>query len=329
MPGCVASENRGFIMQCMKGIDALALDGHALRLFLAVLDTGSVTQAAERLGLSQSAASHGLNRLRATLGDPLFVKSGRGITATAHARALAAPVQALLAGMQNLGRHRPFDPATATLSFTIAANDFQRDLLLPAFFARVQGQVARFSLRVIPSGAPAAALLREQGCELLVTPLPPSGTDILQKRLLTDRYACFYDPACRTAPRGRDDYLAARHVTVLHPEGEKLDFDRRLEALGVTRDIALEVPDFTAIAGFLRGSAMLATLPAMLRHSALRGLASAALPLRPAGRGGGQLGLLPLYMVWHRRHQQEARHAWLRAQLAAAAQSVQPAAVAP
>ncbi|KAA2214525.1 LysR family transcriptional regulator [Teichococcus oryzae] len=308
----------------MNGIDALALDGHALRLFLAVLDTGSVTLAAERLGLSQSAASHGLNRLRASLGDPLFVKSGRGITATAHARGLAAPVQALLDGIQNLGRQRPFDPATAAFSLTIAANDFQRDLLLPAFFARVQAQVERFSLRVVPSGAPAAALLREQGCELLVTPLPPSGTDILQKRLLSDRFACFYDPDARAAPRGREDYLAARHITVIHPEGEKLDFDRRLESLGVTRDIALRVADFTGVAGFLRGSSMLATLPGMLRRSALRGFASVPVPPRLGSRGAAPPDRLPLYMVWHRRHQQEARHAWLRAQLAAVAQAVQP-----
>jgi DNA-binding transcriptional LysR family regulator len=52
----------------MNEVDALALDGHALRLFLAVLEEGSVTVAAERLGLSQSAASHGLNRLREFVG---------------------------------------------------------------------------------------------------------------------------------------------------------------------------------------------------------------------------------------------------------------------
>ncbi|MDQ1080200.1 DNA-binding transcriptional LysR family regulator [Pseudoroseomonas cervicalis] len=299
-------------MRCMNGIDALALDGHALRLFLAVLEEGSVTAAASRLGLSQSAASHGLIRLRALLGDPLFVKSGRGITATPQARALAGPAQALLDGLQALARPQSFAPATARLSLTIAANDFQRDLLLPRFHARIAAQVADLSLKVVPSGAPGAALLRERGCDLVITPIPPAGTDILRRRLLSDRFACFYDPECRAAPRTAEDYLAARHITVVHPEGEALEFDKRLEAEGIHRDIALRLPDFTGIAAFLRGSAMLATLPGLLRHAALSGFAGVPVPLPLAD---GRLDALPLHMAWHRRDQQDARHAWLRAQL--------------
>src|SRR6185312_7929182 len=64
--------NRSIIMHYMKEIDHLALDGHALELFLAVLEEGSVTSAATRLGLTQSAVSHGLNKLRRIAGDPLF-----------------------------------------------------------------------------------------------------------------------------------------------------------------------------------------------------------------------------------------------------------------
>ena len=74
----------------MKKIDHLDLDGHALARFLAVLEEGSVTAAAARLGITQSALSHSLHKLRRIVGDPLFAKSGRGIVATAHAHALAA-----------------------------------------------------------------------------------------------------------------------------------------------------------------------------------------------------------------------------------------------
>ena len=61
----------------MSEIDHLDLDGHALRLLLAVHEEGSITRAAMRLGVTQSAVSHGLERLRQILGDPLFVKIGR------------------------------------------------------------------------------------------------------------------------------------------------------------------------------------------------------------------------------------------------------------
>ena len=70
----------------MNGFDHLSLDGNTLRTFLTVLDEASVTRAAERLGVSQSAVSHTLDKLRATFNDPLFIRVGRGIEPTARAR---------------------------------------------------------------------------------------------------------------------------------------------------------------------------------------------------------------------------------------------------
>ena len=76
------------IIECMSKFDGSGLDGHLLKLLLAVLETGSITAAAERLGVTQSAVSHLLDKLRAIAGDPLFVKRGRGIVPTARAEAL-------------------------------------------------------------------------------------------------------------------------------------------------------------------------------------------------------------------------------------------------
>src|SRR5256885_13180362 len=76
------------IMECMRQIDGSQLDGRLLQLLLAVLETGSVTAAAQRLGVTQSAVSHLLDKLRAITGDRLFVRQGRGIAPTAHALAL-------------------------------------------------------------------------------------------------------------------------------------------------------------------------------------------------------------------------------------------------
>ncbi len=205
-------------MNCMKENDHLALNGHALTLFLTVLEEGSVTGAATRLGLTQSAVSHGLQKLRRIVGDPLFAKSGRGIVATAQAHALAEKARALIDGMRSFADGTTFEPAIAQLSLTIAANDFQRDLLLPGFFRKVSGQVRSLNFRVIPSQSPSPAMLRENRCDLLITPLPPSGVDIMQKRLLQDRYVCYYDAKSRSAPTTRAAYLAARHITVVYTD---------------------------------------------------------------------------------------------------------------
>jgi DNA-binding transcriptional LysR family regulator len=296
----------------MKEIDHLALDGHALSLFLAVLEEGSVTAAATRLGLTQSAVSHGLQKLRRIAGDPLFAKSGRGIIATAHAQALAAKARGLIDEMRKFAGGATFDPLNARLSLTIAANDFQRDLLLPGFHRRVAPKVKSLNLRVIPSQSPTPAMLREDRCDLLITPLPPSGIDIVQKRLLQDHYVCYYDSRVRSAPATHAQYLAARHITVVYTDNERLDFDRRLEASGLHRDIAISVPSFSGVPAFLRGSDMLASMPSLLAGDVVRGFASVRIPLPSRA---GALAKLPMYMVWHQRYQKDPAHLWLREQL--------------
>ena len=296
----------------MKKIDHLSLDGHALALFLAVLEEGSVTAAATRLGLTQSAVSHGLGKLRRIAGDPLFAKSGRGIIATAHAQSLAAKARELIDDMRAFSGGASFDPASARLSLTIAANDFQRDLLLPAFYRRISAKVGSLNLRVIPSQSPTPAMLREDRVDLLITPLPPSGTDIVQKRLLQDHYVCYYDPKVRSAPRSPADYLKARHVTVIYTGNERLDFDRRLEASRLHRDIAISVSSFSGVAAFLRGSDMLASMPSLLASEMMQGFATVPIPL-PARAVA--LSRLPMFMVWHQRYQKDPAHLWLRQEL--------------
>src|SRR3989338_7293136 len=97
-------------MKPMNESDGSGLDARLLQLLLTVLDTGSVTAAAQRLGVTQSAVSHGLDRLRAITGDPLFVKAGRGIVATARAEALALPARELLGALERFARLGSFDP---------------------------------------------------------------------------------------------------------------------------------------------------------------------------------------------------------------------------
>lgn len=298
----------------MSDFDYLSMDGRALSTFLAVLEDGSVTAAAERLGVTQSAVSHTLDKLRAILHDPLFVKSGRGIVATAHAHALAPQARQLLEDMKTLSAGASFDPASATLELTVAANDFQRDLLLPAFHQRVSAQVKELRLRVVPSGAPSAEILRERRCDLIITPRPPEGTDILQKRLLRDRYACFYDASVRQAPTTLADYEQARHIMVTYERNERLEFDRAVETMGIKRPMAVTVSSFAGVATFLRGSDLLASLPGLLHMGLMANFARVKLPFKYPE--------LPMYMVWHRRHQADPAHRWLRGELEAVTQGI-------
>ncbi|WP_197532958.1 LysR family transcriptional regulator [Symmachiella macrocystis] len=82
----------------MSNIDHLNLGGNTLTTFLTVLEETSVSRAAERLGVTQSAVSHTLEKLRGIFDDPLFVRVGLGIESTARARALQGSVESMGAG---------------------------------------------------------------------------------------------------------------------------------------------------------------------------------------------------------------------------------------
>ena len=301
-------------MHLMNKIDWLSLDARLLQLLVTVQEAGSVTGAAQRLGLTQSAVSHGLDRLRAIVGDPLFVKSGRGIVATAQAGLLAQRARHLLDELEAFSVAAGFDPARLNTCFTIAANDLQRDLLLPSLLRVLREQAPGVTLRVIKSGAPGPALLRDEVCQLIITPRPPVGSDILQKRLFEDRYCVFYDPGCRSAPNSREAYLAADHVTVLYEPRRTLDIDQWMQGQGLQRRFVASVPGMAALGSMLRGSDWLATAPSLLARESLRGLAMAPVPL--------ELPAMPMYIVWHLRHHSDPVHQWLRATLERVTQQV-------
>jgi len=296
----------------MSNFDWLDLDAKLLRLLVTVVDTGSITGAAQRLGVTQSAVSHLLDKLRGITGDVLFAKSGRGIVATARAEALAERARALLGDLERFAYSENFDPSQWRTTFTIAANDFQRDALLPSLMQRLREQAPGVQLRVIPSDVPTLEMLRQEHCQLIISPRPPDGADILQKRLFADRYRVFYDPAVRSAPSSKKDYLASEHITVLYTPNRPLDLDAHLLRQGIARHFAVQVPGFAGLPSFIQGTPLLATVPGLLQHHLMRGLAHAKVPVPCPD--------MPMYMIWHLRHQQDPAHQWLRQQLQAVAE---------
>ena len=292
----------------MNDFDWSDLDVRLLQLLVAVVNAGSVTGAAQSLGITQSAVSHQLDKLRAITGDALFVKSGRGIVATARAGELALQARELLRQLQGFAQAETFDPARWRATVTIAANDFQREVLLPALARRLREQAPGVALRVIPSDVPSLEMLRDGVCDLAISPRPPEGSDIVQRRLFEDRYIVFFDASVRAAPTSLKEYLAADHITVVYEPRRTLHLDRTLEARGLHRRFALMVPGFGALPALLRDSPLLATAPSLLAGRFLAGFGTSEVPTTcPA---------LPMYLIWHRRHQDDPAHRWLREHIA-------------
>jgi DNA-binding transcriptional LysR family regulator len=288
----------------MKKIDFLSLDGRSLRTFLTVLDELSVTRAAEHLEVTQSAVSHTLDKLRIAFGDPLFVRSGRHIAATEQANALRAPVQQVLDELKALTDTRLFDPTLGELDYVIAANDYQRDLIFPGLLKALYDEGVNLFARFIPSGLPAAELLRRDRCQFLITPFPPEGPDIFQVRLFEDRLVCFYDQKMRKAPKTLQEFLESDLVDVRFDDDQSslsaLDhaIKKRL------RKPRVAVPNFNAVYPFLKNSKMLSVELSLMAKLAFRGLQYADLPFSPPS--------ISVYLVWHRRHHTDPAHRWFR-----------------
>ncbi len=288
----------------MNKTNFLQLDGHILHCFLVILEEGSVSRAAERLDVTQSAVSHTLAKLRLLLGDPLFVRAGQGLTPTERALSLKVPVQTALDNLKVLMDQRPFDPRAESLHFVIAANDMQRDLIFPDLVRNVRTEGVKLSLELKPSGVPSVSLLRDNRCDLILTPLPPDAPDLIQHKLFSGHMMCFFDASQTEPPVSVEAYLAAEHVTVQFVLGGSSNDVLQSVELPYIPESTITVSNFAGIPSFIRGTEMLSTQFEFMHLSSLRELAMAPLPFKTEP--------LSIYMVWHERSQNDPAHKWLR-----------------
>lgn len=288
----------------MRKTDNLNLNSKALRTFLAILEEESISKAAQRLGVTQSAVSHSLEKLRITLDDPLFVRQGRGIVATAKAKSLAEPIESILAGFTALQSDREFDPKADFPEITIATNDFPLLLIFPTLLRSIYTEGIDPMLRFIPSGVPMANLKRASRCQLLITPAPPKGKNIIKEELLKSPMACFYDASIRKPPGTLQEFAASRYVEVRFSgtESSMMVFPE-IDPTKL-KEPTITVPNFADLEAFIKGTDLITTQLEVMQRGVLKDLDCAPLPMdaRP----------LTLYLVWHQRDADDPAHKWLR-----------------
>ncbi|MBD3788647.1 MAG: LysR family transcriptional regulator, partial [Sphingomonadales bacterium] len=133
------------------------LDLTLLLIFLGLVRHRKAVEVAAELGLTQSAISQALKRLRDIFGDELFLRRPHGMEPTATALALEAPVAAAVEALRGaLGTARAFDPATATGIVRVAALDAEQAVLIPPLAARLRAEAPGLTLSVLPLGRGAA-----------------------------------------------------------------------------------------------------------------------------------------------------------------------------
>lgn len=289
------------------------LDLTLLLVFLGLIRHRKALDVAAELGLTQSAISQSLKRLRDIFGDELFLRRPHGMEPTATALALEAPVAAAVDSLRGaLGTARDFDAATATGLVRIAALDAEQAVLIPPLAARLRQLAPGLTLSVLPLGRGAAMdALSEGRADLVlgfVWDLPEmiSGKPIYEESFLV----AGRPEALPKAPHiSIDDYCAADHV-LISPGGDLRGVvDTQLEAMGRSRRVILGLPAFLPALAAAAGSAALVTLPARVARAfaAGFGLVTAEPPI-PVRR-------FPVSVFWHRRNETDPRTIWIRQQI--------------
>jgi DNA-binding transcriptional LysR family regulator len=274
----------------------------------------SVTRAARRLGVTQSAMSRSLAQLREWFDDPILVAAGRGMLLTARAAALREPLSGSLDGLRSLLRPpRTFDPKSATGTVRVAATEHAMGAAVHQLVERLERAAPRLDVQIEPANGDVFTQLLAGRLELLVVPkIGPLAEGLRSVDLLHERFRSIVR---RNHPitRGRltlRRFCALEHV-VVHPLGGDADslVTRVLTQRGLDRRVAVRVPYFESARRIVAETDYIATIPAVL-----------AAPARPRSRRDAVVSLEPplpipgfvLQAVWHRRHDDDPLQRWLR-----------------
>jgi DNA-binding transcriptional LysR family regulator len=292
------------------------LDLNLLAALDVLLAEGSVTGAARRLGLSTSAMSRTLTRLRAATGDPLLVRAGRGLVPTPRAAVLRDRVHQLTHEVRAVLRPHltEVDLAALERTFTLRVSEGFLEFLSVPVVAAVARAAPRLRLRFAPKPDRDARPLREGMIDLEIGLRGVAAPEIRTRFLFHDTLvgvARAGHPLLAESPVTAEGYAACQHVAASREGDSATDFDAALARLGLERRIMVVVPGYPDAMRLARHSDLVALVPRsclghrlMNEDAAIAGLASFALPV-PA----------PTFMIsamWHPRMDADPAHRWLR-----------------
>ncbi|MDR7040075.1 DNA-binding transcriptional LysR family regulator [Methylobacterium sp. BE186] len=302
-------------------VDLASVDLNLLVALDALLAERSVTRAAARIGLGQSAMSSALGRLRALFDDELLTRAPEGMRPTPRAMALAEPVRTALRQIQALVRRDDsFDPATVERVFTISLPDSVEVLLGPRLLAHLRAEApgVRLLLRTIDRARILAELDADQ-VDLGIGLFTEGQAHHKMRLLHRDRYVCLFNPARvgLEAPISLQDYVRFPHIlTSLRGTAHGV-VDDALARIGLSRTIAVTTPSFVAVPFLVRDAPVIATMHARVAHFFAGTLGLSVSPAPVA------LDDVAIAMLWHASYDADPAHAWLRRTLLRLASEVE------
>lgn len=286
-------------------------DLNLLVAFAVFAEELSVSAAADRLLLSQPAASRTLQRLRMLFNDDLLVRGSGGYQLTPAGARLQADLNRLLPQLDSLLGRPVFDPATEPARFRITGPDNVLATIVPLLCRHTLAAAPRIEFDFVPWSETAFADLDRGRLDLAL-----SNDDVLtpahleSQILYRERWRCVVSRASAFPERlTLKRYLAAEHIAVAVLDGVQTIPDKRLAALDHSRRFALTMPYFGAALECIAGTRLILTATSGVARTAERhpGLRVIAAPAELTG--------FAFQAVWHPRLNSDPAHSWLRQEL--------------
>jgi DNA-binding transcriptional LysR family regulator len=270
----------------------------------------NVSRAAEQLGITQSAMSAALSRLRRVFNDPLLIREGNRAMLTERAIALAAQFRPLVEQWLDVTLERgDFHPAHSRRVFTLYASDYVQYALLPPLASSLAADAPNIALNVVPAKPHhGLAMLESNHVEFIAGYYPTPGSTLRMRPLFDDPVVCVVREGHASLERewNLDAWLLYGHIDLAaHTRNAGELLDRRLEQMGKARSVRMTMSSYLAAPSVVARSDLIANLPqTVARHIAGRGFVIRPVPI--------VMPPIQISLYWHERYQNDPGHGWFR-----------------
>lgn len=287
------------------------LDLNLLPVFDALIRVRNVSRAADDLGMSQSAVSHALKRLRLFFGDQLFLKTGSGMQPTPRALELQAPVLAVMGTVRGeLLVREGFDAASSRRVFSLCLTDMGELIFLPRLIERLRRQAPGCTLRTLQIPMQQIEYTLESGAaDLALGSLHSMPGGLFQQQLFTRSFVTIVNKRNRAIQDtlSREQYLALEHIVVSLSGRVEDAYDGIIDQLAGARRVYLTTPHFLTVPMIIEQNPdLIATVPRELatRFAGYNSIRTVETPV--------DVPPFAIRQHWHPRFQHDAANVWLR-----------------
>ncbi|HET9475319.1 MAG TPA: LysR family transcriptional regulator [Steroidobacteraceae bacterium] len=287
-------------------------DLNLLPVLVAIHEHGSVSVAAQHLGMSQSAVSTALAKLRLKYSDPLFHRVGHGMKPTTRTRALISPLREAMSRVATtFTTETHFNPRTTERTFTFAMSDVGEMVFMPKILQRLHQAAPRARVRSVAVSAATIERGLETGeIDLAVGYFPDlREKSFLEKHLFYHYFVCLLraNHPITASTLSMQQFLSLEHAVVNGAGRTNEIFERFLRAKKIHRRVVLETPHFMSIPSIIARSDLIVTVPhavGMFVKDVHMNIRLAQPPMRTPK--------IDLKLHWHRNHHSDPKNKWLR-----------------